>query len=98
MDEEKVYYTIILRHDTSTNWMINNPILALSEYGVEDDTHRVKRGDGQSNWADLPYEHFGLEYLVTFENLIGDVADNENLKTALDSKINNNILDRKSVV
>ena len=91
MDEEKVYYTIILRHDTSTNWMMNNPILALSEYGVEDDTHRVKRGDGQSNWADLPYEHFGLEYLVTFENLIGDVADNENLKTALDSKINNNI-------
>lgn len=91
MDEEKVYYTIILRHDTSTNWMMNNPILALSEYGVEDDTHRVKRGDGQSNWADLPYEHFGLEYLVTFENLIGDVTDNENLKTALDSKINNNI-------
>ena len=40
MDEEKVYYTIILRHDTSTNWMMNNPILALSEYGVEDDTHR----------------------------------------------------------
>ena len=91
MDEEKVYYTIILRHDTSTNWMMNNPILALSEYGVEDDTHRVKRGDGQSNWADLPYEHFGLEYLVTFENLLGEVEDNEALKEAFNGKVDKNI-------
>lgn len=91
MDEEKVYYTIILRHDTSTNWMMNNPILALSEYGVEDDTHRVKRGDGQSNWADLPYEHFGLEYLVTYENLIGEVSDSRVLKDALNEKVDKSI-------
>lgn len=91
MDEEKVYYTIILRHDTSTNWMMNNPILALSEYGVEDDTHRVKRGDGQSNWADLPYEHFGLEYLVTYENLIGEVSDSKVLKDALNEKVDKSI-------
>ena len=91
MDEEKVYYTIILRHDTSTNWMMNNPILALSEYGVEDDTHRVKRGDGQSNWADLPYEHFGLEYLVTFEGLLGEVNDNLALKEAFNEKVDKNI-------
>ena len=91
MDEEKVYYTIILRHDTSTNWMMNNPVLALSEYGVEDDTHRVKRGDGQSNWADLPYEHFGLEYLVTFEGLLGEVNDNLALKEAFNAKVDKNI-------
>jgi len=91
VDEEKVYYTIILRHDTSTNWMMNNPILALSEYGVEDDTHRVKRGDGQSNWADLPYEHFGLEYLVTYENLIGEVSDSKVLKDALNEKVDKSI-------
>ena len=47
MEEEK-FYTIILRHDESTKWMINNPILALGEYGVEDDTHRIKRGDRKS--------------------------------------------------
>ena len=33
MEEEK-FYTIILRHDESTKWMINDPILALGEYGV----------------------------------------------------------------
>lgn len=91
MDEEKVYYTIILRHDTSTNWMMNNPILALSEYGVEDDTHRVKRGDGQSNWSDLPYEHFGLEYLVTFEGLLGEVNDSQALKEAFNEKVDKSI-------
>lgn len=42
MEEENKYYTIILRHDTSTQWTINDPILALGEYGVEDDTHRIK--------------------------------------------------------
>ena len=34
MDE--VNYKIILRHDTSTNWVINNPVLLFGEYGIED--------------------------------------------------------------
>ena len=63
MDEDKVY-KLIIRHDSITNWTINNPILALGEYAVEDDTHRIKRGDGQKAWNDLPYETFGLENLI----------------------------------
>ena len=91
MEEDKKVYTIILRHDTSTNWMINNPILTLGEYGVEDDTHRVKRGNGEDSWENLTYEHFGLEYLVSYANLLGDVEDNTALKKALDSKLSNDI-------
>lgn len=86
MEEEK-FYTIILRHDESTQWMINNPILALGEYGVEDDTHRIKRGDGNTKWADLSYEHFGLEFLVTYANLQGKVSDNTALQEALNDKV-----------
>ena len=93
MEEDKKLYTIILRHDTSTNWMINNPILALGEYGVEDDTHRVKRGNGEDSWENLTYEHFGLEYLVSYANLLGDVEDNAALKEALDSKLSSNIFE-----
>lgn len=87
MDENKQLYTIILRHDTSTQWAVNNPILTLGEYAVEDDTHRVKRGDGETEWNDLPYEEFGLVYLVTYKNLSGEVSDNPQLQKALDEKM-----------
>lgn len=87
MDDNKQLYTIIMRHDTSTQWTVNNPILTLGEYAVEDDTHRVKRGDGETEWNDLPYEEFGLVYLVTYKNLSGEVTDNPQLTDALDSKM-----------
>lgn len=89
MEEEnnKQLYTIILRHDTSTNWAANNPILSLGEYGVEDDTHKVKRGDGEKEWNSLPYEDFGLKYLVTYENLSGKVTDNTELTEELNKKV-----------
>lgn len=93
MEEENKYYTIILRHDTSTQWTINDPILALGEYGVEDDTHRIKRGDGVTPWSELLYETMGLDYLVTFANLKGSVDDNQDLKTALQSKVAISIFD-----
>ena len=91
MEEEKQLYTIILRHDTSTQWMVNDPILSLSEYGVEDDTHKVKRGNGESKWSELPYEDFGLQYIVTFENLNGNIKDNKALSEALNSKISSSV-------
>lgn len=56
--------TIIPRHDISTNWTLNDPVLTMGEYGVEDDTHRIKRGDGTSKWSELPYETFGIDKLV----------------------------------
>lgn len=89
MDSQKV--TIILRHDTSTQWIVHNPILALGEYGVEDDTHRIKRGDGVTPWSDLYYDNFGLENIISFENLKGEVIENEKLKEALDKKLDKEI-------
>lgn len=85
--EENQLYTIILRHDTSTNWIINDPVLILGEYGVEDDTHRVKRGDGVSKWSELLYDHFGFEYAITFANLNGDIEDNAELTAAFKNTI-----------
>ena len=58
---EEQFYTIVLRHDTSTLWLVNDPILSLGEYGVEDDTHKVKRGDGESKWSELTYEDLFIE-------------------------------------
>ena len=86
MDENQLY-TIILRHDTSTQWMIVNPVLALGEYGVEDDTHRIKRGDGIHTWSELTYDHFGFEYAITFANLQGNIEDNEQLSEAFNETV-----------
>lgn len=87
--EEDIKYKIILRHDISTNWTTNNPVLANGEYGIEDDTHRVKRGDGSTAWIDLSYETFGIiEMYFNFENISGDVDDNAKLKAKFDTEEN----------
>lgn len=93
MEEEKQNYTIILRHDTSTMWLVNDPILALGEYGVEDDTHKVKRGNGESKWSELTYEDFGLQYIVTYANLSGEITDNEALSNMFAEKLSVNVFD-----
>lgn len=44
------------RYDTSANWTYNNPILLSGEIGIENDTGKIKVGDGTSNWNSLSYE------------------------------------------
>ena len=46
---------IQLRNDTAANWIVENPILAQGEAGVELDTSRTKIGNGIDEWSDLPY-------------------------------------------
>ena len=48
-------YRIILRRDTSVNWIENNPVLLSGEPGYETDTVKFKIGDGSSTWTDLAY-------------------------------------------
>ena len=48
---------IQIRRDVSTNWSVNNPILAIGEPGLETDTQIVKYGDGVTAWNDLPYSN-----------------------------------------
>ena len=52
---------IKVRHDTASNWAINNPVLALGEPGFELDTNRVKYGDGVTAWVSLPYSGAGAD-------------------------------------
>lgn len=48
-------YQILLRQDSSENWILNNPVLALGEPAWETDTGLMKMGNGISVWTALPY-------------------------------------------
>lgn len=49
-----------LRRDTSSNWTLTNPVLALGEPGVETNTGQMKIGDGVHSWSSLPYVGAGV--------------------------------------
>lgn len=55
----EVQRTIITRiqnkYDTSSEWLLNNPVLLIGEIGFESDTGKFKLGDGITNWENLPY-------------------------------------------
>lgn len=53
--------TIKLRRDTAANWTAANPVLGLAEPGLETDTFKIKYGDGQTAWNNLPYP-VGINY------------------------------------
>lgn len=55
MATNSVKVTLQIRHDTSSNWVTRNPILAQGEYGLELDTFLIKIGDGLRDWVHLPY-------------------------------------------
>lgn len=46
---------IQVRFDTQEAWSLANPVLSAGELGVETDTSRIKAGDGQRTWSQLPY-------------------------------------------
>ena len=60
---------IQIRRDTSTNWSVNNPVLALGEPGLETDTQIVKYGDGVTTWNSLPYANLNNLADFTTANL-----------------------------
>lgn len=55
MATNSVKVTLQIRHDSASNWVIRNPILAAGEYGLETDTYWIKVGDGILDWGHLPY-------------------------------------------
>lgn len=55
MAEKPVNAKVQQRNDTAENWLLQNPVLLQGEIGVENDTGKVKIGDGSSPWAALPY-------------------------------------------
>ena len=70
--------TIKLRRDTAANWLAANPVLALAEPGLETDTGRIKYGDGNFQWLDLPYARGSVSVVnrsVVFpQGVAGDTA------------------------
>lgn len=46
---------IQVRRDTAENWSSANPVLASGEFGYEDDTGKLKVGNGVSTWDSLDY-------------------------------------------
>ena len=59
---------IISRNDISSNWEKENPILFQGEIGIENDTNKLKIGDGSTNWNNLSYASGGKSNLVIVEN------------------------------
>ena len=51
----EVKLRIKIRRDTRENWAKENTILLEGEQGYENDTARMKIGDGTSSWNDLKY-------------------------------------------
>ncbi len=46
---------IEFRRGTAAAWTLANPVLADGEPGFEDDTNKMKVGDGSTDWNTLPY-------------------------------------------
>lgn len=49
------YFVFRLRRDTAFRWLNKNPILDVGEPGFENDTGRLKIGDGYKTWTELGY-------------------------------------------
>lgn len=53
---------------TANKWTSLNPVLMKNEIGVEEDTNRIKIGNGISRWVDLPYYIFKEVVYILDEN------------------------------
>lgn len=54
-------FRIQLRNDTLANWSSTNPILLQGEPAFENDTNRLKIGNGASGYTFLPYFYGNVE-------------------------------------
>jgi hypothetical protein len=79
---------IKFRRDTAANWTELNPTLALGEPGFEQDTNKLKIGDGETAWADLDYASGGSDSLTSDHNIAITVGNTEYF--AIVNRANNN--------
>lgn len=50
---------IQIRNGTAAEWATANPVLLLGEMGLENDTTKIKFGNGVTSWNSLPYAASG---------------------------------------
>ena len=72
---------IQLRGGTEAEWFDANPVLAAREVGVTADTHRLKVGDGVTEWNDLPYVDSAL--LAHIQDAAAEAADFDEFATLI---------------
>jgi len=53
-------FRLQLRRDTTSKWVLNNPVLLDGEIGYEQDSSKIKIGDGNTPWIYLPYWNGGI--------------------------------------
>ena len=55
MASNTIHVTLQIRNSTADTWTDRNPTLRVGEFGLENDTYRLKIGDGVTDWIHLPY-------------------------------------------
>lgn len=78
-----------IRRDNSAIWIKINPVLEQGEPAVELDTGKMKIGDGERPYVELPYTSStstGGTTTVAWGDITGTIASNEALATALSNK------------
>ena len=79
---------IKFRRDTAANWTAENPVLALGEPGFEQDTNKLKIGDGETAWSLLDYASGGSDSLTSDHAISITVGNSEYF--AIVNRANNN--------
>jgi hypothetical protein len=79
---------IKFRRDTAANWTEQNPTLALGEPGFEQDTNKLKIGDGETAWTVLDYASGGSDSLTSDHSVAITVGNTEYF--AIVNRANNN--------
>jgi hypothetical protein len=82
---------IQLRHDTSTNWQTQNPVLLEGEVAIETDSNKVKIGNGTDDYNTLPYITDQTKIDLDYSN-----ADYQPVNKAGDTMTGNLIIRRSS--
>jgi hypothetical protein len=80
---------IKFRRDTAANWTELNPTLALGEPGFEQDTNKLKIGDGETAWVDLDYTSSGTTTSLTDDHSVTVTVGNTEY-FAIVNRANNN--------
>lgn len=56
------------RRKTASEWDSLNPVLYAGEIGIETDTNKIKIGDGDTDWENLPY--FGNDINLGYKEYV----------------------------
>lgn len=61
---------IVTKNDTSTNWEVSTLVLLKGEMAIATDLNKIKIGDGEHTWKDLPYLGATAEEILAAVNAV----------------------------